>query len=90
MRRSTRVFGVVMKGSDSGRVLRSGRRLFPEQSVDDNKTKGGNEGDDWPKPQSPSKENAKNNDDFAVVKTAAAEEAARGQVRRGGGIDRMY
>ncbi|PNX98796.1 enhancer of polycomb-like transcription factor protein [Trifolium pratense] len=93
MRRSTRVFGVVMKGSDSGRVLRSGRRLFPEQSVDDDKTKGGNEGDDWPKPQSPSKENTRRNADVAMAKTTAAEKAAipaMGQVGRGGGIDRMY
>ncbi|KAJ1435973.1 Enhancer of polycomb-like, N-terminal [Sesbania bispinosa] len=34
MRRSTRVFGLVMKGADSGRVLRSGRRLWPENSVE--------------------------------------------------------
>ncbi|CAJ2673441.1 unnamed protein product [Trifolium pratense] len=93
MRRSTRVFGVVMKGSDSGRVLRSGRRLFPEQSVDDDKIKRGDDGDDWPKPQSPSKENTRRNADVAMAKTTAAEKAAiptMGQVGRGGGIDRMY
>ncbi|GAU34314.1 hypothetical protein TSUD_20200 [Trifolium subterraneum] len=95
MRRSTRVFGVVMKGSDSGRVLRSGRRLFPEQSVEDSdiKTKRVNEGDDWPKSQSPSKENAKNKADVAMSKRMAKSapyKAAIGQMRRGGGIDRMY
>ncbi|KAJ7942378.1 Enhancer of polycomb-like protein [Quillaja saponaria] len=44
MRRTTRVFGVV-KGVDGARVLRSGRRLWPES--DDGKLKRGVEGDDW-------------------------------------------
>ncbi|TKY53484.1 Enhancer of polycomb-like 2 [Spatholobus suberectus] len=43
MRRTTRVFG--MKGADSARVLRSGRRLWPESG--EVKTKRGNDGDDW-------------------------------------------
>ncbi|XP_027366009.1 uncharacterized protein LOC113872567 isoform X2 [Abrus precatorius] len=43
-RRTTRVFG--MKGADSARVLRSGRRLWPESG--EVKTKRANDGDDWP------------------------------------------
>ncbi|XP_061350235.1 uncharacterized protein LOC133295413 [Gastrolobium bilobum] len=62
MRRSTRVFGVrVGTQAESGRVLRSGRRLWPE-SVE-TKTKRGNEGDDWsmlplPSPAKTTKGNA--------------------------------
>ncbi|XP_019433196.1 PREDICTED: uncharacterized protein LOC109340079 [Lupinus angustifolius] len=44
MRRTTRVFGVV-KGGDSARVLRSGRRIWPE--YEDIKIRRGNEGDAW-------------------------------------------
>lgn len=44
MRRSTRVFGVA-KGVDGARVLRSGRRLWPES--DNGKIGKGNDGDDW-------------------------------------------
>ncbi|KAJ7970553.1 Enhancer of polycomb-like protein [Quillaja saponaria] len=44
MRRTTRVFGVV-KGVDGARVLRSGRRLWPES--EDGKLRRGSEGDDW-------------------------------------------
>ncbi|KAE9589848.1 hypothetical protein Lal_00021613 [Lupinus albus] len=44
MRRTTRVFGVV-KGGDSARVLRSGRRLWPE--AEDIKIRRGDEGDVW-------------------------------------------
>ncbi|XP_047175545.1 uncharacterized protein LOC124842969 [Vigna umbellata] len=43
MRRTTRVFG--MKGADSARVLRSGRRLWPDSG--EVKTKRSNDGDDW-------------------------------------------
>ncbi|KAK7279021.1 hypothetical protein RJT34_24063 [Clitoria ternatea] len=43
MRRTTRVFG--MKGADSARVLRSGRRLWPESG--DAKTKRVTDGEDW-------------------------------------------
>ncbi|CAK8571160.1 unnamed protein product [Lathyrus sativus] len=85
MKRSTRAFGVVMKGSDSGRVLRSGRRLFPEQSVEE-KTKRGNVGDDWPKQPLPSKETA-------VPKKTDEGERAVGKVKRardGYKVDRMY
>ncbi|CAI8602063.1 unnamed protein product [Vicia faba] len=79
MKRSTRAFGVVMKGSDSGRVLRSGRRLFPEQSVEE-KTKRGNVGDDWPKQPLPSKE------------TPVPKKTDRGERAVGDGVkvDRMY
>ncbi|KAJ8756301.1 hypothetical protein K2173_025113 [Erythroxylum novogranatense] len=44
MRRTTRVFGVV-KGVDGARVLRSGRRLFPESG--DSKLRRASDGDDW-------------------------------------------
>ncbi|CAL0321254.1 unnamed protein product [Lupinus luteus] len=44
MRRTTRVFGVV-KGGDSARVLRSGRRLWPE--YEDIKIRRGSEGYEW-------------------------------------------
>lgn len=44
MRRTTRVFG--MKGADSARVLRSGRRLWPESG--EVKPKRTNDGDEWP------------------------------------------
>lgn len=44
MRRTTRVFGVV-KGADSARVLRSGRRLWPESG--EGKIRRGNDGDEW-------------------------------------------
>ncbi|KAI4295282.1 hypothetical protein L6164_035344 [Bauhinia variegata] len=44
MRRTTRVFGVV-KGADVARVLRSGRRLWPESG--EGKIKRGNDGDEW-------------------------------------------
>ncbi|XP_054792823.1 uncharacterized protein LOC129298437 [Prosopis cineraria] len=47
MRRTTRVFGVV-KGADSARVLRSGRRLWPESY--DGKIRRGNDADEWLKP----------------------------------------
>lgn len=85
MKRSTRAFGVVMKGSDSGRVLRSGRRLFPEQSVEE-KTKRGNVGDDWPKQPLPSKETA------VPPKTDESERAVGKvkRVRNGDKVDRMY
>jgi len=43
MRRTTRVFG--MKGADSARVLRSGRRLWPDAG--EVKTKRSNDGDEW-------------------------------------------
>lgn len=85
MKRSTRAFGVVMKGSDSGRVLRSGRRLFPEQSVEE-KTKRGNVGDDCPKQPLPSKKTA------VPEKTDEGERAVR-EVKRGRDgdkVDRMY
>lgn len=82
MRRSTRVFGVVMKGSDSGRVLRSGRRLLPEQSVEA-KTKRGNEGEDWPPPP-------KNNSKKSVVLAETAPEEERKRGRDSDGVDRLY
>ncbi|KAF8021830.1 hypothetical protein BT93_G2082 [Corymbia citriodora subsp. variegata] len=44
MRRTTRVFGVV-KGVDGARVLRSGRRLWPESG--DGKLKKGSEREEW-------------------------------------------
>ncbi|KAL5538307.1 hypothetical protein UlMin_042727 [Ulmus minor] len=44
MRRTTRVFGVV-KGADGARVLRSGRRLWPESG--ETKLRRANDGDDW-------------------------------------------
>lgn len=44
MRRTTRVFGVV-KGVDGARVLRSGRRLWPESG--DGKLRKGGERDEW-------------------------------------------
>ncbi|KAL5800441.1 hypothetical protein ACOSQ4_033325 [Xanthoceras sorbifolium] len=44
MRRTTRVFGVV-KGVDGARVLRSGRRLWPD--FGDGKLRRTNDGDDW-------------------------------------------
>ncbi|KAJ4720627.1 Enhancer of polycomb-like protein [Melia azedarach] len=44
MRRTTRVFGVV-KGVDGARVLRSGRRLWPDAG--DGKQRRSNYGDDW-------------------------------------------
>ncbi|KAF7820259.1 enhancer of polycomb-like protein [Senna tora] len=44
MRRTTRVFGVV-KGADSARVLRSGRRLWPDSG--EGKIRRGNDGDEW-------------------------------------------
>ncbi|KAK0591820.1 hypothetical protein LWI29_008787 [Acer saccharum] len=48
MRRNTRVFGMV-KGMDGARVLRSGRRLFPDFGED--KLRRANDGgDDWDNP----------------------------------------
>ncbi|KAH7536816.1 hypothetical protein FEM48_Zijuj03G0026500 [Ziziphus jujuba var. spinosa] len=44
MRRTTRVFGVV-KGADGARVLRSGRRLWPDSG--ESKLRRSNDGDDW-------------------------------------------
>lgn len=44
MRRTTRVFGVV-KGADGARVLRSGRRLWPESG--ETKLRRPHDGDDW-------------------------------------------
>ncbi|PON46402.1 Enhancer of polycomb protein [Parasponia andersonii] len=44
MRRTTRVFGVV-KGADGARVLRSGRRLWPESG--ETKIRRHHDGDDW-------------------------------------------
>lgn len=44
MRRTTRVFGVV-KGVDGARVLRSGRRLWPDSG--ESKLRRSNDGDDW-------------------------------------------
>ncbi|XP_030545661.1 uncharacterized protein LOC115751798 isoform X1 [Rhodamnia argentea] len=44
MRRTTRVFGVV-KGVDGARVLRSGRRLWPESG--DAKVRKGSDRDEW-------------------------------------------
>lgn len=44
LRRTTRVFGVV-KGVDGARVLRSGRRLWPEAG--DGRLKRANDGDEW-------------------------------------------
>jgi len=89
MRRSTRVFGVVMKGSESGRVLRSGRRLLPEDKI-----KRENEGDDWPIPPPPLKNKADVPKKVLVVpKTEAEEERAVKPVKRsrvGVGVDRMY
>lgn len=51
MRRTTRVFNVVNVGKDGGRVLRSGRRLWPESS-DSSKVRrgsggGGGGGEEW-------------------------------------------
>ncbi|KAM4071942.1 hypothetical protein ACB094_11G099500 [Castanea mollissima] len=50
MRRTTRVFNVVNVVKDGGRVLRSGRRLWPESS-DSSKVRrgggGGDGGDEW-------------------------------------------
>ena len=43
MRRTTRVFGVV-KGADGARVLRSGRRLWPDSGEEWLKTGGGEKG----------------------------------------------
>lgn len=93
MRRSTRVFGVVMKGSESGRVLRSGRRLLPEDSVEV-KIKRENEGDDWPIPPPPLKNKAAVPRKAPVVpKTEAEKDRAVKPVKRsrvGDGVDRMY
>ncbi|KAJ6323121.1 hypothetical protein OIU77_012873 [Salix suchowensis] len=44
LRRTTRVFGVV-KGVDGARVLRSGRRLWPESG--DGKLRRSSDGDEW-------------------------------------------
>ncbi|KAJ6358064.1 hypothetical protein OIU78_005819 [Salix suchowensis] len=44
LRRTTRVFGVI-KGVDGARVLRSGRRLWPESC--DGKLRRSNDGDEW-------------------------------------------
>ncbi|KAJ6717534.1 ENHANCER OF POLYCOMB-LIKE PROTEIN [Salix purpurea] len=44
LRRTTRVFGVI-KGVDGARVLRSGRRLWPESC--DGKLRRNNDGDEW-------------------------------------------
>ncbi|KAG4402281.1 hypothetical protein AAZX31_02G152200 [Glycine max] len=46
MRRTTRVFG--MKGAETARVLRSGRRLWPDSG--EVKTKRSHDGDEWPLP----------------------------------------
>lgn len=46
MRRTTRVFGVV-KGVDGARVLRSGRRLWPESGEGKLRKGGGGERDEW-------------------------------------------
>ncbi|XP_050210101.1 uncharacterized protein LOC126660580 [Mercurialis annua] len=47
MRRTTRVFGVV-KGADGARVLRSGRRIWPESGENKlNRRGNNNDGDDW-------------------------------------------
>ena len=48
MRRTTRVFGVVT-GSDSARVLRSGRRLWPDSGEGAKARRGGSKADEWPK-----------------------------------------
>lgn len=83
-----------MKGSESGRVLRSGRRLLPEESVEV-KIKRENEGDDdWPIPPPPLKNKAAVPRKAPVVpKTEAEEERAVKPVKRsrfGDGVDRMY
>ncbi|KAJ1383420.1 Enhancer of polycomb-like, N-terminal [Sesbania bispinosa] len=89
MRRSTRVFGLVMKGADSGRVLRSGRRLWPENSVEA-KTKRGNvnEGDDWSKPPTPPKKTAKN--DVVLKPGAVLMTRQQGEKRGRDGVDRRF
>ncbi|RDX63190.1 hypothetical protein CR513_58408, partial [Mucuna pruriens] len=65
MRRTTRVFG--MKGADSARVLRSGRRLWPESG--EVKSKRSNDADEWSMP--PSK--------AAKADSVAAPRAAKGK-----------
>ncbi|XP_057734973.1 uncharacterized protein LOC130950483 isoform X2 [Arachis stenosperma] len=48
MRRTTRVFGVVT-GSENARVLRSGRRLWPESGESLKPKRGSGKADEWPK-----------------------------------------
>ncbi|XP_061374226.1 uncharacterized protein LOC133316475 isoform X2 [Gastrolobium bilobum] len=72
MRRTTRVFGVV-KGADSARVLRSGRRLWPDSG--EGKMRRVNEGDEWVK--KPEKNaNAKTKHEIVVVDDDANEDYA--------------
>lgn len=68
MRRTTRVFGVI-KGADSARVLRSGRRLWPETAAAAAVTDDGGKNNDWSKPVSSSNNNnnkSNHGKDFSV------------------------
>ncbi|MED6149144.1 hypothetical protein PIB30_059656 [Stylosanthes scabra] len=60
MRRTTRVFGVVT-GSENARVLRSGRRLWPDSGESLKPKRGNGKADEWPKKPE------KNNVDAAAV-----------------------
>ncbi|KAK7392995.1 hypothetical protein VNO78_21445 [Psophocarpus tetragonolobus] len=84
MRRTTRVFG--MKGAETARVLRSGRRLWPESG--EAKPKRPHDGDEWSAPNS----KAAKPDHGGHVATPRGAVAAKEVVldARGGGVSRRW